>query len=74
MTMRNNDNDTVGIRRKSTAWRFMGGVCDVLRGRVGMKVCLFGRREVLYPCMSRKRVRFVADEICASVSEENETK
>jgi len=68
--MQNEDKSrSVGIRRKNSFWRFFTTASDILHGRVGMPVCLKGRRETLYPKMNKREVRRVADEICRWAAE-----
>ena len=70
MTVRS-DNNSKALRTcpKNALLRFFRAVSDILLGRVGMPVYLRGRRETLYPCMNRREVRLVADEICRRVCE-----
>ncbi len=56
--------DTVRTRRGGVVVRAFRAAANFLLGRVGMSVCLKGRRETLYPRMSRREIRYVADTIC----------
>lgn len=68
--MRHEDESkSVGICRKNVIWQFMINVYDILHGRVGIPICLKGRRETLYPKMNRREVHSLADEICRWAAE-----
>lgn len=60
---------TVRTRHFLSPGMLFARMLNFLLGRVGLSVCLRGRRETLYPCMSRRAIRRIAEEICRTAGE-----
>jgi hypothetical protein len=56
-------------RRTDLLLRGIRALGNRFLGRVGMPVCLRGHRETLYPRMSRRAIRAVAETICRTAAE-----